>query len=298
MVARNLGFAVVMLNLLLYACGGSYVAPVTERSENYSQNRQEISQKKARIIKYHTVKPGDTLYSIASSYGVNYRDLARWNGIASPYRIQPKQKVLINPSSMSESTATSSAGRGHGQGYGKGYGKGHGKGSKPQHSRRSEYQGRGIPAQIASQTPALGKQTANTRHEPARQPQPQATDLTWMWPTQGNLDERYSDQQVGKKGIVISGTSGTPIFAAASGKVVYSGSGLLRYGKLIIIKHDKTYISAYAHNRRLLVSEGKLVRKGQRIAEMGSTGANRAQLHFEIRRDGKPVDPLKYLPPR
>lgn len=120
----------------------------------------------------------------------------------------------------------------------------------------------------------------------------------WIWPAQGTLLRRFSQDDAGKKGIAISGRTRQSVVASAAGKVVYSGSGLLRYGKLIIIKHNGTYLSAYAHNRRLLVKEGEFVKTGQQIAEMGDTGTDRTMLHFEIRRNGKPVDPLKYLPKR
>jgi len=125
----------------------------------------------------------------------------------------------------------------------------------------------------------------------------QASPKVWYWPTkQGKVIQRYHAHEPGKRGLQLSGLTGQAIFSAADGRVVYSGSGLTRYGKLIIIKHNATFLSAYAHNRRLLVKEGERIRAGQKIAEMGSTGTNRIKLHFEIRRNGKPVDPLRYLP--
>ena len=124
----------------------------------------------------------------------------------------------------------------------------------------------------------------------------QQEHLGWVWPVTGNLLSTYSSNQVGKKGIDIGGQAGAPIVAAAAGEVVYSGNGLIRYGNLIIIKHNDRFFSAYAHNRKLLVKEGDRVRAGQRIAEMGNTGTDRTMLHFEIRQNGRPVDPLAYLP--
>ena len=120
--------------------------------------------------------------------------------------------------------------------------------------------------------------------------------LTWRWPTKGKLISTYSKNAAGRKGINISGQSGQKIIAAASGKVVYSGNGLPRYGNLLIIKHNEVYLSAYAHNKTLLVKEGQYVKSGQRIATLGRTGTQKNQLHFEIRRNGKPVDPLRFLP--
>lgn len=120
----------------------------------------------------------------------------------------------------------------------------------------------------------------------------------WQWPATGPILRRFDANSTGKKGISIGGTHGTPVRAAASGNVVYAGSGLVGYGRLIIVKHNDTYLSAYGHNKELRVNEGDAVRAGQVIAEMGSSGTNRIQLHFEIRRQGKPVDPLRYLPRR
>lgn len=122
--------------------------------------------------------------------------------------------------------------------------------------------------------------------------------ISWQWPTKGKIIGKYSARDSGKKGLDIVGKKGQRVFAAAIGQVVYSGSGLRGYGKLIIIKHNDTYFSAYAHNSRLFVTEGKKVTKGQHIADMGSSATQRVMLHFEVRRNGKPVDPLRYLPRR
>jgi lipoprotein NlpD len=124
-------------------------------------------------------------------------------------------------------------------------------------------------------------------------------NIAWQWPVTGSVIRRFSvSGAVVNKGLDIAGRQGDPVLAAASGKVVYSGPGMIGYGNLIIIKHDDTVLSAYAHNSKLLVSEGETVKAGQRIAEIGSSGTTRHQLHFEIRRNGKPVDPLLYLPKR
>lgn len=122
--------------------------------------------------------------------------------------------------------------------------------------------------------------------------------VTWRWPTSGTIISTFSAKGTGRKGINIAGKSGQNVVAAASGKVVYSGNGLPRYGNLLIIKHNDTYLSAYAHNKTLLVKEGEWVKGGQKIAALGRTGTQRDQLHFEIRRNGKPVDPLRFLPKR
>jgi lipoprotein NlpD len=121
-------------------------------------------------------------------------------------------------------------------------------------------------------------------------------DGHWVWPTRGRLLRSYQSSGRGKRGIDIGGHDGQPVKAAANGKVVYAGSGLVGYGRLIIIKHNENLLSAYGHNSKLLVSEGDQVRAGQQIAEMGSSGTSRTELYFEVRKDGKPVDPLRYLP--
>ena len=138
-----------------------------------------------------------------------------------------------------------------------------------------------------------------SRPQPPRsQPAPPPAKLVWQWPVEGPVLRRFDPRGSGKKGIAIGGKPGTPVRAAAPGRVVYSGGGLVGYGRLIIIKHDKNYLSAYGHNRKLMAHEGDQVRGGQVIAQMGSSGTDRTMLHFEIRKDGSPVDPLRLLPPR
>lgn len=149
------------------------------------------------------------------------------------------------------------------------------------------------------------KPTTKTRKNPtkkvAKKPavKPSANqNLAWRWPTKGKVISTYSKKAAGRKGINIAGKSGQQVISAAAGKVVYSGNGLPRYGNLLIIKHNDVYLSAYAHNKILLVKEGQYVKSGQRIALLGRTGTQREQLHFEIRRNGKPIDPLRFLPKR
>ncbi|MDF1588821.1 MAG: peptidoglycan DD-metalloendopeptidase family protein [Gammaproteobacteria bacterium] len=146
--------------------------------------------------------------------------------------------------------------------------------------------------QSRSSKPTSSKTTTNATVATTNQA------LTWHWPTQGNIVSTYSKSAAGRKGIDIAGKSGQSIVAAASGKVVYSGNGLPRYGNLMIIKHNDVYLSAYAHNKSLLFKEGDFVKAGQKITTMGNTGTQNVQLHFEIRRNGKPVDPMRFLPKR
>ncbi len=218
---------------------------------------------------YHTIRKGDTLYSIAFQYGFDHRELARWNGIAPPYRIYPGQRIrLLPPEPAAAPPKVARA-------------------TPPKPPRAAP---RPQPAPRAEARPP--KARAAPRQPAAR------GRIRWQWPARGKLLARFAAGPRGRKGIEIGGRPGQAVTAAADGTVVYAGSGLRGYGKLIIIKHDDVYFSAYAHNSRLRVREEQKVKKGQRIADMGSSGTDRAMLHFEIRRNGIPVNPLTYLPRR
>lgn len=211
----------------------------------------------------HVVAKGETLYSIAFAYGEDVREVAEWNNIRPPYTIYPNQRIRVT-----EPPATT-----------------------PRLRVDSE-PAKSPPAQqtAAKPIPDAPKPTASSATSDQK--------ISWQWPTNGKIIGTYAAKDTGKKGLDIAGKTGQPIYAAAGGSVVYSGNGLRGYGQLIIIKHDDTYFSAYAHNRRLLVKEDQKVNKGQHIADMGNTEAERSMLHFEVRRNGKPVDPLVYLPKR
>jgi len=212
---------------------------------------------------YHKVRPGETLYSISWRYGQDYRDIAKWNGIPPPYLIRPGLSLRVAPPTgtvaRTRSVATPPALQG-----------------------------------VATPPPAV----------PDRRPLPvpPASNevFNWQWPAKGKVLRAFSNGNPRHPGIDIAGATGAPVRAVAAGTVVYSGSGLAHYGKLLIIKHNDSYLSAYAHNDRLLVAEGAMVGAGQAVAEMGNSGAGTrgVSLYFEIRVDGVPVDPLKYLPPR
>ncbi len=228
---------------------------------------------------YHEVKKGETLYSISWRYGADYRELARWNGIQPPYIIHEGQRLRLTPPG----------------------GRSSGEAGKPV-ARQAAPRPRQQPGN--AQPPAAAASAAASPRTASRPPQPRPEEeipnrkLSWAWPARGKVIRTFSAGETGKQGIDIEGRAGSPVRAAAFGRVVYSGSGLRHYGNLIIIKHNARYLSAYAHNRKLLVAEGAVVEKGQKIAEMGrsGTGADRVMLHFEIRADGKPVDPLSFLP--
>lgn len=245
---------------LLAACARDTYAPVSDRGGDGPGGS-------------YTVARGDTLYGIAFRHGVNYRDLASWNNIQSPYTIYPGQELrLAARGGRDRSTASSSSG-----------------------ARSS------TPA-AGSSAPASGSRSARAPDPPSRSAsrssgQRAATDIDWKWPTDGEVSKRFSADSDGKQGINISGSSGQAIRAVAPGRVVYSGSGLVGYGNLVIIKHDDEYLTAYGYNEELLVREGVDVSVGQEIARMGRNGSQH-MLHFELRREGRPVDPLRYLPER
>jgi len=223
---------------------------------------------------HYIVQRGDTLWSIAFRFGWDWKALAQLNGIGPPHVIYPGQRIRFGGSTPRNVASAPPA-------------------SPPsvQTPRAS--------APIVTPVPAPPPITR------APQVAPQATTPVkpvarsasgWAWPAKGQIIGRFSSNGSLNKGIDIAGELGQPVLAASDGAVVYAGSGLRGYGELVIIKHSDTYVSAYGHNRRLLVQEGQQVKAGQSIAEMGSTGTDRVKLHFEIRRQGKPVDPLQYLP--
>jgi lipoprotein NlpD len=205
------------------------------------------------------VQRGDTLYGIASRNGIDMRDLASWNSIPAPYTIYPGQTIKLYPGAGS--TPTSSATR---------------------------------PTTTTPTRPASAPKPAT----PAPTPVPVNSGISWRWPADGHVIGRFAANDATKQGVDIAGSSGQSVRAAADGVVVYSGAGLVGYGELIIVKHNESWLSAYGHNRKRLVNEGQNVKAGQQIAEMGSSGASREMLHFEIRYNGKPVDPQQYLPKR
>ena len=208
----------------------------------------------------YEVRRGDTLYSIAWRHGVDYRRLARWNGIAFPYTIYPGQRLRLKPSA-------------------------------------------GAPARSAAAPAREARSPSAPASRPPREPQPAerrgaAPTLAWRWPVDGPVLRGFSRGGDGKRGIAIGGSLGQTVQAAAPGRVVYSGSGLRGYGNLVIVKHSDRYLTAYGYNRELLVQEGDRVGVGDAIARMGLGPGRQAALHFELRRDGEPVDPARYLPDR
>ena len=227
----------------------------------------------------YRVQRGDTLYSIAFRYGWDWKALAAHNSIAPPYMIRVGQVIRFGSGSSSRPVVATTPTV-----------------STPVVTTPSRPS---TPVQApAAQTPA--RPSTPVAVTPATTPVQSVprSSSGWAWPAGGAIIGRFSSNGSLNKGIDIAGELGQPVLAASGGTVVYAGSGLRGYGELVIIKHSDTYVSAYGHNRRLLVREGQQVKVGQQIAEMGSTGTDRVKLHFEIRRQGKPVDPMQYLPSR
>jgi lipoprotein NlpD len=249
----------VSLSVIVGGCATSVQAPVVShdsravhRAGVITPGRPAPSRTRQPRSGYHTVQKGDTLYSIAWRYGLDYRDLADWNNIPGSFTIYPGQVLHLEP--------------------------------PPQH-RPAQGKAHKVTRRENKQVTVRTRGTdRDTNHEAIR----------WQWPTSGRLVD--SDSPTSKKGVDIAGKTGQPIKAAASGDVVYSGSGLLGYGKLIIIKHNATFLSAYAHNDEIYVKEGDKVVGGQKIATMGIGNSGQPVLHFEIREKGKPIDPLTRLP--
>lgn len=276
-----------LLCIVLSACSSRYApAPVStlELRENYYQDRNRGTL----TASSYQVQRGDTLYAIAFKAGKDVRELAALNGIVSPYTIYPGQTLRLDgkPGSArltgqnNSKTQTSS------------------QSNKAVNSSAVTKSNSSVKAvkPVAPQNQKGYVQTQNKNNEKTANPTPNGNLVQWQWPVKGKIISGFSNQQTGNKGIDIAGREGTTVAAAVSGQVVYAGSALRGYGNLIIIKHNDDYLSAYAHNRKLLVKEKQMVTAGQQIAEMGSTDATDVRLHFEIRFRGSSVDPLRYLP--
>ena len=237
---------------------------------------------------HYRVRKGDSLHAIAFDYGLDWRDIAGWNHIRAPYLIYPDQELRLTPPRQYTSTAAKPRSQTTPA-------KSHNQVEPPSPAASSK-----TSSQPSTTTTALKTPQASTKSSPPRSSASGAggDPSKWMWPTSGRITSNYKANDSSRKGIDISGQEGQPILAAATGDVVYSGNGLIGYGELIIIKHSDQFLSAYAHNRKRLVSEGEKVKAGTKIAEMGRNDRNQVLLHFEIRVNGNPRDPLTYLPRR
>ncbi len=324
LLSVNCSVLLCAICFLLIGCATQPPVPVIDRSNDTVSGAKAVDAK-ALGNQFYIVQKGDTLYSIALNHGIDFKKLAEWNSIADPKTIKPGQKIsLVAPPSDSQPvlyalpqrpvettlepneqpflTVPSESGSG-GSNASQNL-KNSPKALKlpfsEQNVARLKNSANLSPALTAPVTSQVTEIAKKNRIEPAPQPEPQksnkATDPSvaeWIWPTTGKVLSSFSKNS---KGVKISGQAGQPVFASAAGEVVYSGHGLRGYGNLIIIKHNNTYLSAYAHNSKILVKEGEAVSKGQKIAEMGNSDTDTIQLHFEIRKHGKPVDPMEYLP--
>jgi len=234
---------------------------------------------------FYTVRKGDTLYSIALDHGLDYRELAQLNGITDPGVIRVDQQLRLRLAGSAATTAPVKTAPGV-------QGRPIGEAPSAVAGDNVKTQPKAVRAPYSDQTYA---QMSGAKPEPAK-PDEGEDSVNWGWPARGKIVSTYNDS-ANLKGIGIAGKAGQPVLASAPGRVIFSGTGIRGFGKLIVIKHNNTYLSVYGHNNELLVKEGQNVTKGQKIAEMGSTDTDQVKLHFEIRRFGKPVDPAKYLPP-
>nr|WP_214658244.1 peptidoglycan DD-metalloendopeptidase family protein [Pseudomonas folii] len=267
----------IALSVLLVGCSSapSGGVRVVDRNNNAAPQRPTVTTGQ------YVVRRGDTLFSIAFRYGWDYKALAARNQIPEPYTIRPGQTIRFDGRSNSTSSAVAGSS-----------GAVRSPVASTTTSTTTSPSG-SVKTTVISKPVTVVPPPAGSSTLPAG-PSPKG----WTWPSNGILIGKFSSNGSLNKGIDIAGDLGQPVLAASDGSVVYAGSGLRGYGELVIIKHSDTYVSAYGHNRRLLVREGQQVKAGQTIAEMGSTGTDRVKLHFEIRRQGKPVDPLQFLPRR
>lgn len=280
-VYRRLGFwmGIAVATLVLVGCGSTSLnrAPVEDRPARQSSAaasaptviapvNQPAGFENAGKPGYYTVKPGDTLLRISLEHGQSMQDVARWNQLENPNRIEVGQVLRVVPPVGGEVVV------------------------KPVTKPQVVTTPASAPQAATSEPPAAAASA------PSSKPALAEDDIHWIWPANGTILAGFDD--VKNKGVDIGGKAGEPVLAAADGRVVYVGAGLRGYGNLIILKHNNVYLTAYAHNQTLLVKEDQSVLKGQKIAEMGNSDADRVKLHFEVRRQGKPVDPTKYLPAR
>lgn len=261
----------LILTCFQISCATHNYAPVDDRNIliTSQKNQAHIRPSKKSVHSRHVienktlgsaiynVKAGDTLYSIAWQSKLDYQEIANWNEILPPYQIFSGQKLYLVPKTKNISKINKKSATN----------------KKPQKIKNEEIKVVKNPRKIVNNS-----------------------GLSWIWPAKGSLYQAFLKHDKSKQGVDILGKLGQSIIAAAPGKVVYSGSGLISYGKLIIIKHRHHYLSAYAYNQKLLVQEGDDVKRGQQIAKMGNKEGVKSLLHFEIRYKGKPVDPIKYLP--
>lgn len=312
MMKLAIAFSAACAATLLAACAVGPPAPVDDRRPG----RRAAAPKpavpapapaaRAPAARGYVVKRGDTLYSIALEHGVDYRELAQWNRLEDPTRLRAGQELRLSAPGERAGVQVGSARVG-----GEIEARPLGPSAAPQApvstapgvrtsptALRLPYSERNLAALSRGESKPEIK--AEPRPEPAKPavaaiPERDPDAIEFAWPVRGRILAPFAEPN--SKGLDIAGKPGDPVLAAAPGRVMYTGTGIRGYGKLIVIKHDNNFNSVYAHNREILVKEGQSVARGQRIAELGDTDAEAPKLHFEIRKSGKPVDPMRYLPP-
>ena len=294
---------VALLLPIIGGCASHVPAPVEDRGGAPAAGEPAAQATAAaadvRVV-YHTVKKGDTLYSIALDNGQDYKDVAAWNNLDNPNLIRIGQQLRVTPPDNGAPVAvtkpvTSSApievkpaaASANTETF-----KREPKGGKRAYS--DEALAKAQQGDVAERPTEARPEARPAEARPAEKPIAAGDDVDWMWPASGKLIAPFAEG--GSRGVDIAGKAGDPVLAAASGVVSYAGAGLRGYGNLVVLRHNATYLSVYAHNSKILVKEKQAVAKGQKIAEMGSTDAESPRLHFEIRRQGKPADPQKFLP--
>lgn len=268
---------VTAMAALLAACGSTGYVPIQDLAINTSTGTASVVLGyKPKAPAVYTVKAGDTLFAIAWRYGWDYKKLAQVNKIASPYTIYVGQKIAFNAASASQIATP----------------------TKSTSSTSSTSSAKAVAKTSSSSQPTqVSKPKSTTKVvSPVVKPYKGVSNVAWQWPLQGRLVATFNGRSETSKGVDIAAQPGSSVLAAATGQVVYAGDGIQGYGNLLIIKHNDTYLSAYAYNNRLLVKEGDLVKRGQQIAHSGKGPKLDGRLHFEIRKDGKPVNPQSYLP--
>lgn len=309
----GLGISALVASLLA-GCASTTPAPVVERPSVASPKAVTGPATPVPGKEGYVVKKGDTLYSIALDHGLDYKELSAWNNLDNPNRILVGQVLRVTAPEANGASAVAVA-----KPIGLNGGverrsldgntetlKREPKVGKEAYSDealgRAQKGGEIVIAKVETKPEARPEPKTEPKVE--AKPEPKAEprgaeggdEPAWSWPAAGKTLSGFADGK--SKGLDIGGKSGDPVLAAADGKVAYIGSGIPSYGQLLIIKHNATYLTAYAHNSRILVKEGQAVSRGQKVAEMGNTGTDEVKLHFEVRRQGKPVDPMKFLPAR
>lgn len=310
MNARRL--ILVLLLPIIGGCASRVPAPVEDRGGPAAAKPVAPAVPAATDTRagYHTVRKGETLYSIALDNGQDYKDVAAWNNLDNPNLIRIGQQLRVTPTDNGavavvkpvissapvevRQAASATAGTSTGTNANSETLKREPKGGKLAWSDEALAKARQVD--VTAKPAETRPETRPAEPAPAEKPVVAGDDVDWTWPANGKLIASYAE--AGGKGIDIAGKAGDPVLAAASGVVSYAGAGLRGYGNLVVLRHNATYLSVYAHNSKLLVKEKDTVARGQKIAEMGSTDTESPRLHFEIRRQGKPADPQKFLPAR